>query len=103
MSKYPSQKLTNEDKQILDQIIIKYALNFFALTEKYPNPKQYAEQVILKRMRYDPNIAILYSISHVRTNPSDSLYKPGQLNEQIANDIRKTIIESVSNTCCRRQ
>ena len=94
MSKYPSQKLTNEDKQILDQIIIKYALNFFALTEKYPNPKQYAEQVILKRMRYDPNIAILYSISHVRTNPSDSLYKPGQLNEQIANDIRKTIIES---------
>ena len=94
MSKYPSQKLTNEDKQILDQIIIKYALNFFALTEKYPNPKQYAEQIILKRMRYDPNIAILYSISHVRTNPSDSLYKPGQLNEQIANDIRKTIIES---------
>ena len=54
MSKYPSQKLTNEDKQILDQIIIKYALNFFALTEKYPNPKQYAEQIILKRMRYYP-------------------------------------------------
>ena len=94
MSKYPSQKLTNEDKQILDQIIIKYALNFFALTEKYLNPKQYALQVSLKRIRYDPNIAILYSISHVRTNPSDALYIPGQLNEQIANDIRKTIIAS---------
>ena len=92
--KYPPQELTNEDKQILDQIIIKYALNFFALTEKYPNPKQYAEQVILKKMRYDPNIAILYLISNVRTNPSDSLYKPGQQNEQIANDIRATIIES---------
>jgi len=92
--KYPPQELTNEDKQILDQIIIKYALNFFALTEKYPNPKQYAEQVILKRIRYDPNIAILYSISHVRRNPAVYLYKPGQLNEQIANDIRNTIIES---------
>ena len=93
-SKYPSQKLTNEDKQILDQIVIKYALKFFALTEKYPNPKQYAEQVILKRIRYDPNIAILYSISHIRTNPSAYLYKPGQLNEQIANDIGNTLIEN---------
>jgi hypothetical protein len=93
-AKYPLQKLTNEDKQILDQIVIKYALKFFALTEKYPNPKQYAEQVILKRMRYDTNIAILYSISYVSTNPSDYLYKAGQLNEQIANDIHNTIIES---------
>lgn len=93
-AKYPPQKLTNEDKQILDQIVIKYALKLFALTEKYPNPKQYTEQVILKRMRYDPNIAILYSISHIRTNPSVYLYKPGQLNEQIANDIRNTLIES---------
>lgn len=93
-AKYPPQKLTNEDKQILDQIVIKYALKLFALTEKYPNPKQYTEQVILKRMRYDPNIAILYSISYIRTNPSVYLYKPGQLNEQIANDIRNTLIES---------
>ena len=92
--KYPPQELTNEDKQILDQIIIKYALNFFALTEKYLNPKQYAEQVILKKMRYDPNIAILYLLSKVRTNPAVYLYKPGQQNEQIANDIRATIIES---------
>lgn len=45
-------------------------------------------------MRYDPTIAILYSISYIRTNPSDYSYKPGQLNQQIANDIRNTIIES---------
>ena len=76
-AKYPSQKLTYEDKQILEQTVIKYAVKFFALTEKYPNPKQYAEQVILKKMRYDPNIAILYSISYIRKNPSTYLYKPG--------------------------
>jgi hypothetical protein len=93
-AKYSPRKLTNEDIQILDRIIIKYALKFFALIEKYPNPKQYAEQVILKKLRYDSNIAILYSISHIRTNPSAYLYKPGQLNEQIANDIRNTLIES---------
>ncbi|HET9807787.1 MAG TPA: hypothetical protein VFP49_12845 [Nitrososphaeraceae archaeon] len=93
-TKYSAQKLTNDDKKILDQIVIKYALKFYALTEKYPCPKKYVEEVILKRIHYDANIALLYSISYIRTNPSIYQYKPGQLNENIANDIRNTIIES---------
>ena len=93
-SKYPSQTLTNDDIQILDQIIIKYAVKFYALIQKYPNPKKYAERVIRSKMLSDTNIAFLYAITYVRNYPSDYIYKPGQLNEKLANDIRNTITES---------
>lgn len=94
--KYPAQKLTDEDKQILDQIVIKYAVKFYALTKEYPNPKKYAEKVILRKMHSDTNIALLYSISYVWNYPTDYIYKPGLLNEELANNIRKTITESYS-------
>jgi hypothetical protein len=93
-SKYPSQTLTNDDIQILDQIIIKYAVKFYALIQEYPNPKKYAERVIRSKMLSDTNIAFLYAITYVRNYPSDYIYKPGQLNETLANDIRNTITES---------
>lgn len=93
-SKYPSQTLTNEVIQILDQIIIKYAVKFYALIQEYPNPKKYAERVIRSKMVSDTNIAFLYTITYVRNYPSDYIYKPGQLNEKLANDIRNTITES---------
>ena len=45
-------------------------------------------------MLSDTNIAFLYAITYVRNYPSDYIYKPGQLNEKLANDIRNTITES---------
>jgi hypothetical protein len=89
--KYPAQKLTDEDKDILEQVVIKYAVTFYALIEKYPDPKKYAEKVIVKKLRSDENIATLYTIGYVRNYPSDYVFRPGQINERLANDIRRTI------------
>ena len=55
--KYSAQKLTDEDKEILDQVVIKYAVKFCTLIQKYRNPKNYAEEVILKRMQSDEDFA----------------------------------------------
>lgn len=90
-TKYSAEKLTCEDKDILEQVVIKYVVKFYALTEKYPNPKKYAENVILKGMQSDENIASLYTIAYARNYPSDSIFRPRQINKKLANDIRKTI------------
>jgi hypothetical protein len=89
--KYPAQKLTNEDKEILNQAVFKYAVEFYALTEKYPDAKKYAEKAILKKMHSNTNIAAIYTIIYARNYPSDYVFRPGQINERLANDIRRTI------------
>ena len=89
--KYPAQKLTDDDKEILEQVVFKYAVEFYALTEKYPDAKKYAEKVILKRMHSNTNIAAIYTIIYARNYPSDYEFRPGQINERLANDIRRTI------------
>jgi hypothetical protein len=90
-TKYPAQKLTDKDKKILDQVFIKYAVEFYALIKKYPNPKKYAENVIVKKLRSNENIATLYTIGYARNCPSDHKFKPRQINKTLANDIRRTI------------
>jgi hypothetical protein len=42
-TKYPGQNLTDEDKEILEQVVLKYAVKFYNLTQEYHNPKKYAE------------------------------------------------------------
>jgi hypothetical protein len=90
-TKYPAQKLTKKDKIILDQIVIKYAVTFYALIQKYPNAKRYAENVIVKKLRSNENIATLYTIGYIRNYPPDYVFRPGQINKTLANDIRRTI------------
>lgn len=89
--KYSAQKLTDEDKEILNQVVIKYAVKFCTLIQKYRNPKNYAEEVILKRMQSDEDFAELYTLTYVINYPSDHIFRPGQINEKLANDIRITI------------
>jgi len=89
--KYPARKLTDEDKEILNQVVFKYAVELYALTEKYPDAKKYAEKVILKDMHSNTNIAAIYTIIYARNYPSDYIFRPGQINERLANDIRRTI------------
>jgi hypothetical protein len=51
-AKYHARELTEEDKEILDKVALKYAVKFYALKEQYRNPKHYAKE-ILKRMQSD--------------------------------------------------
>ena len=48
--KYPGSKLTDEDKKILDGAIVKYALKFQAMKQKYPDPREYAKNEIIKNL-----------------------------------------------------
>ncbi len=54
-TKYPDIDLTDEDKELVQQVAFRYAAKFYALTEKYSNPKKYAEKFILKKLRSDKN------------------------------------------------
>jgi hypothetical protein len=89
--KYPSQKLTKEDIDILEKIITRYLVKFYALTQKYPNPKVYAEKVILRRMQSNGTIGTLYVMASAINYPSNHIFEPGQINKKLASDIRNAI------------
>ncbi len=90
-AKNPPQKLTAEDEEILEKVVIKYAVKFYALMEKYPNPKQYAKEVIIKELKSNGNIATLYTIGYAKNLPSGRIFRPGQLNNALTSNIRQTI------------
>jgi hypothetical protein len=95
--KYPEQNLTDEDKEILEQVVLKYAVKFYTLIEEYRNPKRHIEK-ILKAVQSDKNIATLYTLTYLKNYPSDHLFKPGEINQRLANDIRKAIQQGYADT-----
>jgi hypothetical protein len=90
-AKYHAQKLTEEDIDILDQVFLKYAVKYYALTQQYPNPKKYAEK-ISKTVKSEKDFAPLYTIAYLKNAPYDHLFKPSELNQRLANDMQQSYI-----------
>ena len=88
-TKNPAQKLSYADKEILEKVVFMYAMKFYALTQKYPNPKKYVENVVLKATQSD--VAALYTIIYTKNNPYNYSFKPGEINQRLANDLLNTI------------
>jgi hypothetical protein len=55
--------------------------------QKYPKPREYAEKVILKKLKSNETIAALLAITSAINSPSDHIFTPGQINKKIASDI----------------
>ncbi len=91
-AKYHAQKLTQEDIDILDQVFLKYAVKYYALTQQYPNPKKYAEK-ISKTVQSEKDFAQLYAISYLKNAPVGYLLQPSELNQRLANDIQQRYID----------
>jgi hypothetical protein len=87
-AKYPNLELNEDDIEILDKVILNYAAKLYALTEQYASPKKYAEEVILKAVDKESNIAAVFTITYVMTSPDGQQIRPGELNQKLANDIR---------------
>ena len=91
--KYHQQELNEEDKEILDKVVLNYAVKFYTLTKLYPSPKKYAEEVVLKLVKKDSNIAGVFTLAYAKNSPDGQLIRPGELNQKLANDIRTTFQE----------
>jgi hypothetical protein len=90
-AKYQAQNLTDEDKEILYQVVFKYAMLFYNLTQKYASPKEYAKKEILKIIQSDKDIATLYTLIYAKNYSPGYLFKPGEINQKLANDMRNSI------------
>lgn len=88
--KYPVSELTGEDIEILDRIIIKYAVKFYAIMKKYTNAMQYAKK-ILKDLSSGSDVAGLFTLAYAKNDSVDRMYKPVELNQRLANDLRNII------------
>jgi hypothetical protein len=93
-----AQKLTTEDKVLLENVVTKYTVKYYSLIQKYPNPKKYVEEIVLKQIHSDNAIANLYVILYAINNPSNQVLLPGEINERLANDIRHAIQQDYSDT-----
>ena len=89
--KYPESKLTDEDKKILDGAIVKYAVKFQAMKQKYPDPSEYAKNEIIKYLHSDAVFGTLLTAAYAKNDPHNTIFEPGQVNQRLANDTRHAI------------
>lgn len=88
--KYPMSELTGEDIVILDRIIIIYAVKSYAIMKKYTNAMKYAKK-ILKDLSSGSDVAGLFTLAYAKYDSVDRMYKPVELNQRLANDLRDII------------
>jgi hypothetical protein len=95
-TKNPAQKLSYADKEILEKVVLTFALKFYALTQKYPNPKKYVENVVVKAIQSDETHAVANIIMYAKNDPSDDYsFIPREINQRLANDLLNSIQETV--------
>jgi hypothetical protein len=90
-AKYSARTLTQNEKKIIDQVFLKYVLTFYAILKKYPDPREYAKKVLLKKFRSGKNFAALYTIAIAQNEGSEHLFSPGKINKKLAKDLAETI------------
>jgi hypothetical protein len=96
-SKYSAQQLSEDDKEILYKVVIKYAVAFCNIMQEYPNPRDFVKKLVLKaKQQYDKYFATVYTIAYIKNSPSNHMFTPGEINEKLANDIKHSIQQDVS-------
>jgi hypothetical protein len=89
--KYPESELAAEDKQILDGVVVKYAVKFQALKQKYPDPRVYVKNEIIKNLHSDAVFGTLLTTAYAKNDPLNTIFEPGQVNRRLARDTRHAI------------
>src|SRR6185437_425797 len=98
-----SLELNEDDKEILDKVVLNYAVKFYALTQQYPSPKKYAEEYLLKAVNKDSNIAAVFTITYAMTSPHGQQIRPGELNQKLANNIQNAFKEQYIDVASQLQ
>jgi hypothetical protein len=100
--KYPHDEVNKEDKQILDKVVLNYAVKYYALTQQYSTPKKYAEELV-KLAKKDDNVAGVFTLAYAKNNPEGQQIRPGELNEKLANEIRNSFQEEYTGLAAQLQ
>ena len=87
--KYFNEKLTNEDRKILDQAARKLVIKFYSLQEKYSDSKYIAK--ILKKLQSPRNSSYLYALMYASISPVGETFQPQTVNRRLLSDMRSTI------------
>lgn len=83
----PPQGLADREKDTLDRLVLTYITKFYSLQEKYPNPKDYAEDRLLNKLESDSSLAFCHTLLFVVDLPSGTLFTPKVLNKKLAEEI----------------
>jgi hypothetical protein len=64
-------------------------MTYSAIIEKYLKHQRFKEEVILKKITDDTNVAKLFTLTCIKNLSDHSFHQPWKLKEQIARDIQK--------------
>jgi hypothetical protein len=95
-AKYPAQKLTGEDREIIGQIFLRYVVKFYAFNSKYRGPKNFARRMV-KEISSDTNIAALHTIAIAKDVSSDQVLRPREINQRFSQTIQKSIQQDLEH------
>src|SRR5919197_5199051 len=90
--KNPAQ-LTKEEKDIINQVTLRCAAKLYYFIKKYHNPKEYAEKVILKKIKSDKDVATTWLVWHAKSGTSNNLIIPSQINKALTSKLEKSSIQ----------
>jgi hypothetical protein len=90
-TKYPNGELSDEEERIIDRFTFLYVGVYFALIQEYRTAKKFGEEVLVKKMNSDINLARLYTLTSIINSPVNHLFKPWEINDQLVKDIQNTI------------
>lgn len=88
-SKYPSQDLTDKDKELIDKAVLNYLLGYYSLMKKYPHPKKIVIREGSKLFSSGKVTLTLFSLISIKENPKNIPIRP--------KDLKKSLSDKLSN------
>jgi hypothetical protein len=95
-AKYPGQKLTKEDKELIAQIALRYAVKFYVFYSKYRDPKNFALRMI-NLIRHNTHLAAIHTMAMAKNASSDQLLRPREINQRITETIEMGIQQDLED------
>jgi hypothetical protein len=91
--------LTEFEKHFVDLYVINWAVLYYSLKTKYPNPKDYAEKVILRIAKSRSSLAENFLFMYGNRATTTDLFRPKELNEILKKNL--DVLEADSSTTNR--
>jgi hypothetical protein len=82
---------------------MKYAAASYALIGKYPKPKDYAENIILKMFDSKSDLASLHVLAIAKNTIPSHLHKPRKVKETLVNTIQNNLRQDLKDTMSAKE
>ena len=85
------EPLTDEDKKLLSDMVLKFQIEYYALIKKYPNPKKFLEFMNSKWLNSELGILLMISLSYLKEKKDDDPFSPKELRKFVKETLGEVV------------